>query len=200
MTKIRTDDIIVICGKRREGKSKFLKWLVKNFKRRIIWDVNHEHKTMGFNIHYPYMVEEQWKRGITRIVFQPFSKTDEDFEKFLEAIYNFNNFVLIIEEVEKYADSYHMPTTLKKFIDTGRHKGVGIVATLRRPARTHKDLLSNADHIFMFHQHLQIDVDYLKEWVGDKASEISNLPKFNYLHYDDREGTVVHKKKVPLYT
>lgn len=201
---IRTDDIVVVSGKRRSGKSVFLKHLVKGIRKRIIWDYNHEHGSMGYVVHHTHVLRDEWKRGITHIVYQPYDKTETSFEFFLSEVYKLNNFVLIIEEVERYAYSHHIPFTLKRIIDTGRHKGIGLYCTLRRPARTHKDILSNADHIFMFHQHLQTDVDYLKDWVGQKAEKIKNLAPYNYLHYNDRaleeEDAVVERSKVSYRT
>lgn len=194
--RIRTDDVVVISGKRRSGKSVFLKHLIKGVRRRIIWDYNHEHTSKGFVVHYAHMIKEEWLRGITHIVFQPFDKSEDSFKFFLKNVYVFNNFVLIIEEVERYAYSHHIPLPLRKFIDTGRHKGIGVYVTIRRPARTHKDILSNADHIFMFHQHLHTDIDYLKEWVGEKAETIKDLAPYNFLHFDDRTGKTVQREKV----
>ena len=194
--EVRTDDVIVIIGKRRSGKSIFFKHLLKPVSRRIIWDYNHEHGDMGYIIHYASQIPEEWKRGIVHIVYQPYTKTLEEFESFLRICWLLNNYVLGIEEVERYATTHFMPTPLKKLIDVGRHKGIGIYATCRRVMRVNPDLPFNADHIFCFRQHRPQDIGYLKEWIGEKAEELRNIPDYYFLHYDDRKGETFLRQKV----
>jgi len=195
--KIKTDDIIVVCGKRGSGKSVFVRYLAKHLKRRIIWDINFEHTNLGYVLHYPHQIKGEFKRGITRIVFQPYDKTEEAFDNFCKTCFGLIHYTLIIEEVERYATSYKIPGALKKIIDVGRHYGIGLIVTCRRVARLNPDVPFNANHIIIFHLHRPQDAQYLAEWVGDIVLS-ADLSDYKYLHYSDHLGKCVLRQRVPL--
>ena len=194
--EVRTDDVIVIIGKRRSGKSIFFKHIMKPIRRRIIWDYKHEHSDMGYVIHYPNQILEEWKRGIVHIVFQPLSKRPHDFDRFLEVCWKLNNYTLGIEEIDQFMSPHYIPSSFAMFIDIGRGKGIGIVGVARRPHKLHADLTSNADHIFCFRQHRPQDIGYLKEWIGEEAEKLREIPEYYFLHYDDRKGETFLREKV----
>ena len=194
--EVRTDDINLITGKKTSGKSIFFKHLLKPIARRIIWDYNHEHSDMGYVIHYPNQIEEEWKRGIFHIVFQPYSKREANFWNFLQVCWKFNNYVLGVEEVERYVRTHFMPKAYSPFIDVGRHRGIGNYVTCRRPNKLHADIPSNADHVFCFRQHRPQEIAYLKEWIGEKAEELKTIPEYYFLHYDARKGETFLRQKV----
>lgn len=197
--QVRSDDVIIVCGKRRSGKSYFFRVLMKPFKRRIIWDYNWEHGDMGYIVHFPNRIAEAMKKNLFHIVFQPINKTLDDFRNFLRAVQNFHNVVFGIEEVERYAEGgkkSYMPPELRIIIDTGRHKAQGVVCTVRRINRVHQDIPANADHIFVFHQHRPQDLDLLREWMGEEIYKLKTLQPYFFIHYDDGEGETVVRKPV----
>lgn len=188
MLKIRSDDIVAICGKRRSGKTYFTKWLLRRIPKWIVWDYNFEYK-MGDVIVYTLTdLRIQYRQGVKRIVYRPMSKTDEDFEAFCAEAFSYANVMIVVEEVERYATSWQIPFSLKRIVDVGRHRGLGLIATMRRTKRVHADILFNADHIIAFHQHRPQDLDYLAEYIGEIAYRLKTLPDFWFLWYADREG------------
>jgi len=157
---------------------------------------------MGFCLHYSNQLKEAWEKGLFHIVFQPYDRTKEAFNSFLEACQPFRNFVLGIEEAERYAiakqELEKTVPALRQFIDVGRHNGVGIFVTARRINRLHQDIPANADHIFVFKTHKPQDLDLLSEWLSDKVYVLKegSLKPFCFIHYDDRAGTTTLRPPV----
>jgi len=201
---MRPDDIILICGKIRSGKSYFLKnrilrGLELNRRRYIIWDYNHEHtppRRTGVSIYHLKDIITRFNSGTPHIVFRPLDKSDEAFDLFCTTVWQLNNITLIIEEVERYATSYACPPHLKQLIDTGRHKGIGIYCTSRRPQRLTNDIPSNANHLFMFKQHLPRDIDYLSQWVGEGVYALPKLKEYQFMHFNAVTGQLTTHRKV----
>jgi transposase len=104
--------------------------------------------------------------------------------------------MIVIEEIERYATTYYMPFSLKRIIDTGRHRGLGLICTTRRVKRLNNDIPANSDHVIVFRQHLLNDVQYLADWIGDEAYRLPTLPEFWFLWYVDEEGKTHICKKV----
>ncbi|MBU1172987.1 MAG: hypothetical protein KKD44_25785 [Proteobacteria bacterium] len=194
--EVRSDDVVVICGKRRSGKSHFMKELIKGFKRRIIYDLNWEHEDLGLVVRSTKVLREGWKSGINHVVYQPINTDESDFEKFIETVWTFHDVCLIIEELEKYAKPHHMPRALKHLVDVGRHHGIGLVCTARRISMLSADIPFNADHIFVFKVHRPQDLDLLRQWVGDEIYKIRDAPEYSFVHYDDRAGTTCLMQKI----
>jgi len=104
--------------------------------------------------------------------------------------------MLVVEEAERYATKFYMPPALKWIVDTGRHRGIGLTVTCRRPARINTDIISNSDYVFMFHQHLPADIDYLVEWTGEQAYTLRSIEQYGFLIYSDVEGRIIGKYKI----
>lgn len=189
--------IIVITGKRHSGKSFFLKnALMPNFPFFILWDYNHEHKFPKVPVTYKLSDIPALFMRHKRVVYRPLDKSLSNFNSFCRVVYNLSDFMLVIEEAERYATKFHSPPALKWIVDTGRHRGIGLTVTCRRPVRLHTDIPSNADYIFMFHQHMTVDIDYLAEWVGEEAYMLRDIEQYGFLIYSDIEGRVIGKYKI----
>jgi len=189
--KIRTDDVIVICGKRRSGKTFFLRhFLLPKLPRAIIWDYNYEYENLKNSIvvHNTSQIL-QLVQKYRFIIFRPILKTEDVFLQFCDACYKTVNNTVIIEEVERYATSWNIPLSLKMIVDTGRHRGLGLICTMRRTMRTHPDIIFNADLIFAFHQHRPQDLDYLAQVMNPEVVyKLPKLPLYFFVVYDDRSG------------
>lgn len=208
--KLRTSDIIIVCGRIETGKTTLLRHLTRHIRRRIYWDFNHEHSLRGYVVHYVNQIRENFlERGLS-VVFQPLRKRDEDFLEFIEEVSTYNNVTLILEELERYARGgkrSFLPAPLEDIIDTGsHHKGQGLFVTCRRIGDLHRKVFFNAHHIFALEQHRPQDIKYLADTLGTKAYMLHSesaekhglepLPPYYFLHYDHKT-THVRKKVSP---
>lgn len=210
---LRSTDIIIYCGTAEEGKSTLMKHDAKQVRgRRIIWDYNREHRDMGRVVHWldgENSLEKEFEH-LKHIVFQPLDKSPEYFRKFMRTcnvLSRYYCFVLIIEEVEVYAEPsncnlYKKQRDLADLADNGRHRGVGVWMTCSNIHTLSKKLTFRASHIFAFRQHRPQDVEYLERWIGPKANMLSPakaqkkkmeyIKKYHYLHFN-KVKTVVRR-------
>lgn len=203
---MRPDDIILITGKHRSGKTVWLKWYLKKLEssrvRYVIWDYNWEHKLSqsGACTHKISHVTSLFNKKASTIIYQPTSKTPQDFDLFCSVAYRLNNIVVVIEEVERYATPWDIPPHLKKIIDSGvgrrqGRRGLGLICTARRTLRINPDIPFNANHIIIFKQHRPQDLKYLSQWVGENVYKLTQLPEYNYMWYKDEDASLtVHNK------
>lgn len=199
MFNLKTDDVIVVCGKRRSGKTYFAKWLLLKFPRAIIWDYNHEYKLRNSAIVYDLknLIPTFLSGKFRYVIFRPLVKTEQAFESFCQVCEKQRNVLVMIEEVERYATAWLIQPSLKRLIDTGRHKGIGLLFTMRRTLRVNPDITFNADFIFAFSQHRPQDLEYLAEYMNPQTVfKLPKLPTFWFIVYEDRTGKTYVCKKV----
>lgn len=193
-------DIIFVMGKKGEGKSNAVKVLIKGVSRYIIWDYNHEHSELGFVVTDTATMEEAWNSRITKIVYQPQYKTDLEFTQFINFMFkkNVNNFLLIIEEINNFAESKRIIYPLQVLIRTCRHRGIGMICTSRRALGVHRDVSYNADHILVFKLHHPKDLDLLEEWMDrTKVNQIPQMKKYSFLHFNADTGETEVRSPLP---
>jgi hypothetical protein len=189
-------DIVVFGGTKEEGKSYLMKHLAKGLKNRIIWDYNREHGDMGYIIYYIEDLMPALERGLTHIVFQPIDKSPSGFNAFLHEcnqMSQYYSFVLIIEEVEVYAEPSrlnlykHFPD-LADLLDNGRHRNIGVWCLCRNAHVLARKITFSADHIFAFRMHRPQDVEYMEEWIGPQANMLSmaKVESWNRRHPDGK--------------
>jgi len=194
---LRPDDIILITGKKRSGKSYFLKHILSLFLRSnvriVIWDYNWEHN--GDLICYDLNKVITGFQGQKQcIIYRPQVKTETAINQFCEVVNRFNNIVCVIEEVPLFAGSWYDRTIpqMKVLVDTGRFRGIGLICTARRVLKLCADIPYNSDSIFIFNMERPQDIKYLAEYVGvDDATfneKLNNLPKYGYLWYESGNG------------
>lgn len=175
---------MVITGMRGYGKSTFFKQLSKGIEYFIVWDTLMEHGDLGVCTNRIEDITQENLKHFKKIVFQNPDTSLSFFEEFIKAVWeNLNNCVVVIEEIDLYANNHYMPDALEKIIKIGRHKGIGLIGITRRIADTSKVLVSQSNYIITFKQWLPQDVDYLKQFVLVNEDVIRNLGKHEYIAY-----------------
>lgn len=188
---MKSDDIILITGKIRSGKSTWLRNHLRTLERSkipyIIWDYNFEHIRQSICKNLETLKYYFPSRPF--ISYHPPQKTFEHFNQFVEVCLTFYNYVLVVEEIDRFANQYMIPPALKNLIDTGsHHQGIGLICTTRRIKRLHADIPFNASYIVVFKQHRPQDLSYLAEYCGDQIFSIKTLPDYSYMVFDDTRG------------
>lgn len=194
--------MVVILGKRRSGKSYYLKTffiplLLSLHLQYVIWDYNHEYQIMSKKSVIVNSVNEvltAYLTGVEYIIYQPFDKSEKNFNLFCSVVYNeMVEVICIIEEVNRYATSHKIPYWLKQIVDTGRHLGIGLVVTSRRIKGLHADITANANHIIVFRTTQIADLDEISKMIGDEVKALPKLKSYSYFYYNDYTGETVAK-------
>lgn len=103
----------------------------------------------------------------------------------------YTDVMLVVEESDLYARAHpsRTPPEFYTIFHLGRERNVGSICITRRVQRLNQDLLTQAEHIIVFHQHWPNDLDYLAEWMGPEVYNIADLRvPYSYVHYQDRVG------------
>lgn len=192
MPTFKSNEVMIISGRRGFGKSTHAKHIARASPKLIIWDPMFEYGKFG-------TVVRRVKDGenLDRIVVQTSNNTTKEFEEFCKYIwYNKKNVIVIIDELDEHAKHTILPPYCGKLFRLGRHKGIGCVGIARRIAMLHKTPPAQAHHIVSFNQSLPNDVEYLAEFIGkERAIKLRTLPKFTYL-WVNTETDVVEIGKV----
>lgn len=193
---MKSDDIILITGKIRSGKSTYLKKHIEKLQKAkvpfIIWDYNYEHEVKRGKIAYRLEDVLSYFPTYPYIVYRPQTKDFQTFDLFCEVCLKYFNFVVIIEEIDRFATPYIIPPHFKQMIDTGsHHQSIGIICTTRRIMKLNADIPFNSSYIVVFKQNRPQDLRYLSDFVGEGVLGITKLPDYHYMIWSSENGQLI---------
>jgi len=190
---LKSDDIILVTGMIRSGKSTWLRDHLDKLRKAgipyLIWDYNWEHLAPTRHGAVAFDLDQLIRcfPFYSFVVYRPRTKTFEHFNQFCEQARKWYNYVLVIEEVEQFATPHTIPPMLKSIIDTGsHHHGIGLICTTRRIMRTNGDITSNASYIVIFKQHRPQDLTYLSQFVGNEVLGLNKMADYSYMVWDGK--------------
>ena len=182
--RLKVSDISIIVGQRGSGKTQLAKHLAKQYLSKSIdiwiYDVNNEY--LDLEIRYTISsVHRYIPKDVGDI---------EEFEDFIWKAWRHKRIVVLIEEADLYANPHSIPRAFKNLVARGRHRKIGMILITRRIASMHKYPCSQAKHFFIFRTILPNDIKYLKEFIGDKAEELPNLPDYHFLYWSHGKAKI----------
>jgi len=196
--KFKTADQVVICGRKRSGKSKYLKNLCYHIPDFIVYDFHHEHSDLGHVIRYPERIPELWIKGIRKVVFYPTYRTEQELEEISEIAKGLRNLVIVIEETDCVLRGDPRHPLMKHFRDivhTGSgHYGIGLICVTRRLANLNSDVISQTNWIVAFAQTSKADLKRLEEECGEEARQIVGKPPYHFFEFSGETGEITFYK------
>lgn len=170
---MRENDITVIIGRKRSGKSTKAREILESRPRRIIIDPMFEH-TSG-------VIVRTCAEAIDYIRPRRF----DSFGVVLRALDRSEvlkmiaflvagdperpplpDTTLFVDEIDKLCSPNFMPEPLDHVVNYGRHFRISLIAVARRARSMHRDITANADRIFIGMTQEPADVDHLREFIG----------------------------------
>lgn len=166
-----------VYGKRRSGKSTYVKKKIKNFDRVFVVDSMSEYNSglLFFNSDdiIDYFIENNPKKFF--VVLRP--EKIFDIEKVFKIVYEIEDVLLVLEEASKFLSAKNENSFFLDLIRFGRHRGVSVIAVVRRPQEISTDVRTNIDVITSFKQ-VEIHTLNLLQPYFDK--DLTSLKPFEY--------------------
>jgi len=164
---------IMIYGMRGKGKTKFLHWLLDQYDIRgirfVLFDTAHQFT--------------KWKPKHGTIISPPFAQKMTYFLKACRQIWKQGNTVFAIEEIDQYCSPRWLPPELDSIVNIGRNRRISFIATTRRIADVHKDIIANCDYHFIFKAFLPRDLEEYQKYVGRMVWMAKDLPDYHFIYY-----------------
>jgi len=171
-------------GKKGSGKTTWIKKNLIQFKKIIIIDTIGEYKHYGLCAEnfdqFEYYLTKHYldRRFVINIQVDEREEIDKIFNFIIR--YKLENLTIIADEVQKYYSNNDFNPDFDRLINFGRHYGINIIGTSRRPSSIKKDLIANADKIILFRIQETNDLKYLKILDAAGKKEVMNLPDYEF--------------------
>ncbi len=92
--------------------------------------------------------------------------------------------LVVCEEANLLAPAGRESESFRRLVALGRHRGISIIATSRRPAEVSRLLTSQADELYVCRMQEPADLRYLASLgLEASAAELPALPRFAFLHW-----------------
>lgn len=197
--------IQLVIGKRGSGKSWLVKFLTRDSKRLVVYDIMSEY-TDGVTFEDTEKKElgDFWRQVYKqdfRIVYRPM-QTKTEIEWLAEAIYTLGNLTFIVEEIDSICTAWEIPQWMQAIIQRGRHRNIEMIGVTPAPFGIHRDLTRQAKDIFVFKTNEPRDMQYLRQLLGESIEEkLTALEPYQFIHWSEgienvRVGKLQNDKEI----
>ena len=171
--------IIGVLGKKGSGKSFEIKRMLIYIDRYIVIDPMGEYDNCVIAESYDelYSYIQGFHSGKFGVACR--FENEDDLEQLWQLSNEINDFTLVVEEADMYADSNDVHPALLNRLKHGRHKGRNTIWISRSPYEIHRYLTRQTDIIICFLQTEPRDVKYLENYTFDK-----DVTQLNYKEYE----------------
>jgi hypothetical protein len=189
--------IYIFSGKTRSGKTAKAVLLMQALKKRFViaWDPDAQWcELKGFKkITSIIQLREIVKAGkVGKYAFVSNRDLKADFEKVCACVFHYAYFfgesLFIAEELADVTSSAKAGPEWGKVVRRGLKRGLSIVAISQRWQEADKTALDNASEAFLFSPATAKGAKYLHEMLGVPVTVITELQRFQYVHYVSFEG------------
>lgn len=178
---MKTREIVIVLGKTGQGKSVWTRSFLQNKKRIFAFDplqdfdANYLYSSVALadridslrDVEADATTELEYKIAVSRIELLELLGVGS----FLVG----NNYLMIEECAYCFEKGMRIPQWLRDIIFLGRHRGVSLIVTAQRPVSIPIDLRSQASRVVSFSQHEGADMDWLRDYFGEKIWDIPSL-------------------------
>ncbi len=194
MMQIKTNQRVFITGKTQSGKTNFAKYLIRQLKNYIIYDIKHEYSGFGIVVRNKKEFLQALSRGYSQIVIQPENLNKDFFNEICKIIFTkMTNMIFVVDEVHKFCTKNNIPYYLNAIVTVGASLKIGFIGISQRCANVHNDIIASSEYIISFYQFLDNDINKLKEFLGADAEKLKTIDYFYFLSFS------IFEKKIRFY-
>lgn len=109
-----------------------------------------------------------------------------------------SNAIFAVDEIQRYREkeTSPLPKSFYLLCDEGRHKGLDVIAVVRRPVQTTSGMRGLLESWITFRLGSKNDIDKLVEYFGDRAELAKYLPLYYRMeHYERKPGLFIYDDK-----
>lgn len=200
---LRADDIIVVIGRRRAGKTTLVKkLLIPQYVRSGIGVVIDDH--VGEYKLPNFLITTNVKAVLynKHVVLLDREASDEwfaDFMNMLKKRYKRTRWrtVVVVDEAYNHFERRKLPQPQAQLLRLGRHYGLGVVLITHRLYDLSPLVYKIANKIIIFRTTEPRELDFIRKYVGYGAEEyVRKLLQYEYIVVDVDEGKVYGKYRL----
>jgi hypothetical protein len=181
--------IVGIAGRKGSGKSTMARRILERCPRVFVFDPIGEHTWLPNRFSDLGEAEECLAWGATQRTFAgsyiPDRMDAGDFEYLCDAIYDYGNLILAIEEVPMLCGPSYLPEGFDRLVRLGRHRRLNVLWSGQRMVEVARRLTAATDLFILFSHTEPRDLDAIAERCGrDVAERVARLGLHDYLAWD----------------
>jgi DNA helicase HerA-like ATPase len=175
---------IGVFGMRGTGKTTWTKWLLRKFKKPVVFDPLNEYA------------------DFTRYVPETREAGDElkaEFSHFWNTINRKRIGCMAVDEANRIAPNRETPSpALRDIIDLGRHESITYILIARRPTQITTDAVELVDYLVFFRLDGKNDIKYINDIKEGMGDAVAGLSGHKFVFYDRSDGVFrVHEPIKP---
>lgn len=179
--------LAVIIGRRRQGKSTLAFSLAKSTKQTVIvFDPNDQYGNIpAITVEQlPPFMAEATPHSVVRIVpIDPVADWDAMAAELDGGGWRWGEYTLILDECSMLMNTHKINPALERYARTSP-KDVNVILTTHRSVDVHTLFRSLASDWFVFHQHLDRDLETLADNMGVELAQTSaTLAEYHVIHF-----------------
>lgn len=165
-------DGIIICGKRKKGKSTLTKQLYANERRVMLYDAKGELKE-PLKLQAGELSERLWKdKGILRVMVERENNPADELEWSAYCAGLMGHCVYVVDELPDALEDADPGPHWKWVIRLGRKRDIRFIMTFQRPMEVPVMARAQSSDWYLFQTNEAGDLDYIRRSVSKEASEV----------------------------
>lgn len=189
----KQSEVVAVVGLRGYGKSVWTKKYIAPRPRVFLFDPVQDYKKEGF-IYYNGSAlldfnDQQFYNYDNYNEFKHAISNPDDVDILAALSYQSTYNTLAIDEASFiFPARQRLPEFMRELVFLGRHRNINVVIAAQRAMSIPIDLRSQINRMVSFRQLEGSDIDWLREYFGNKVYEISELEKLHC--FDSKDGAL----------
>jgi DNA helicase HerA-like ATPase len=176
---IRSDEIVIIIGRKGHGKTTLLKLLLKQLRRYAVFDI------LGVYREFGALVPTTEACTYDKTVYIPQTEAiDAEYEEFAAAVLRCGNRTIILDEAHWIYRPKGVGKNAQLVLRLGRHVAVGLWLATHRVLDLAKLVYQQADHLFLGQLLVYRDLEELRRIYGPVVEKAKELRPREFLYID----------------
>ena len=179
---IRSDEVVVVIGRKGHGKTTLLKLLSRPLRRYTVFDVLGAYREFGALVPTPAEA-----CVYDKAVYIPQTEAiDAEYEEFAASVLRCGNRTIILDEAHWIYRPKGVGKNAQMVLRLGRHVAVGLWLATHRVLDLAKLVYQQADHLFLGQLLVYRDLEELRRIYGPVVEKAKELRPREFLYIDVR--------------